>query len=231
MVNKKLIEMTKRQMDAKLPPRQKIQSKIQNLNLERLVDFCGVNLQRGDKEAIYDVFYLIDHSPQDFYQRNNQGRIQIKNHRVVYLDMGNDVIQEMSKNNLNQLPDSFGNLTNLEVLNLYNTNLNQLPDSFGNLTNLQRLYMDCNPNLNQLPDSFGNLTNLQVLYVRENYLNQLPDSFGNLTNLEVLDLSDNNLNQLPDSFGNLTNLQRINMKRNPLNKDSKKTLDKLKGYY
>jgi len=62
------------------------------------------------------------------------------------------------------LPDTIGNLENLQELNLaYCRNLAGLPDTIGNLENLQNLNLaDCR-SLAGLPDTVGDLKNLQTL--------------------------------------------------------------------
>ncbi|MDD9855846.1 MAG: leucine-rich repeat domain-containing protein [Gammaproteobacteria bacterium] len=103
----------------------------------------------------------------------------------------------------------------LRLLNLYGRELSYLPESIGNLTNLEHLYLG-NNDLIVLPDSVGDLTNLKVLYLWRNYFSELPDSIGNLANLEVLDLDHNLLSVLPESIGNLTNLKCLHLESNGL---------------
>ena len=122
---------------------------------------------------------------------------------------------DLSNNNLEHLPESIGNLTNLQILYLLSNELESLPESIGNLTNLQILYLHDN-NLESLPESIGNLTNLQDLDLNENDLESLPESIGNLTNLQELRLSQNDLESLPESIGNLTNLQYLDLSFNNL---------------
>jgi Leucine-rich repeat (LRR) protein len=118
-------------------------------------------------------------------------------------------------NNLSSLPESFGNLQHLQGLDLSYNNLSSLPESFGNLQHLQGLVL-YNNNLSSLPESIGNLQNLQRLYLYNNNLSSLPESIGNLQNLKVLDLDNNNLSSLPESFGNLQNLQRLDLSGNTI---------------
>ena len=80
--------------------------------------------------------------------------------------------------------------------------LTELPDSLGQLTQLQRLILRGN-RLTALPDSLGQLTQLWHLFLSDNQLTALPDSLGQLTQLRSLDLSNNRLTVLPDSLGQL----------------------------
>jgi len=113
------------------------------------------------------------------------------------------------------IPESFGNLSSLESLDLPGNRLINLPESFGNLSNLSSLKMR-NNQLDSLPYSFGNLSNLSSLDLSGNGLTSLPDSFGDLSNLSSLDLHFNELTSLPYSFGNLSRLESLNLLFNQL---------------
>jgi len=96
------------------------------------------------------------------------------------------------------------------------TNVETLPDSIGNLTNMKELTLSYTK-LQTLPDSIGKLTNLVALDLHANKLQTLPDSIGNLTNLGRLDLNNNNLQTLPDSIGKIKNPDlKINVGYNKL---------------
>ncbi|MBQ9683370.1 MAG: WG repeat-containing protein [Neisseriaceae bacterium] len=116
-------------------------------------------------------------------------------------------------NNLTTLPESIGQLQNLQKLSLsYYDNLTTLPESIGQLQNLQKLYLICK-NLTTLPESIGQLQNLQELYLTGcKNLTTLPESIGQLQNLQKLYLADcKNLTTLPESIGQLQNLQKLNL--------------------
>jgi Leucine-rich repeat (LRR) protein len=134
----------------------------------------------------------------------------------------------LSCSQLQSLPDSFGNLANLTVLGLSNNQLQSLPNSFVNLGKLTKLWLN-NNQLQSLPDSFGNLGKLTELWLSHSQLKSLPDSFGNLANLTDLALSNNQLKSLPDSFGNLGNLTILLLSYNNLQSlpDSFGNLEKL----
>ena len=119
------------------------------------------------------------------------------------LDLGNgvwgyeDKFNGAKENAFSALPDSFGNLSNLQTLYLNRTQITTLPDSFGNLSNLQMLDLNFT-HITSLPDSFGNLSNLKTLSLRRTPITTLPESFGNLSNLQWLWLDDTPLyNKLP----------------------------------
>ncbi|MCP4221171.1 MAG: hypothetical protein GY765_41460 [bacterium] len=125
---------------------------------------------------------------------------------------------DLSGNQLTKFPDSIGNLTQLESLNLSGNQLTKFPDSIGNLTQLKSLNLKDNQ-LPKLPDTIGNLTQLGELNLSINCLSKLPESIGNLTKLVYLSLTKNNLNDLPTSFGALTELWKLFLNGNPLNPD------------
>ncbi|MGD2183457.1 COR domain-containing protein [Lusitaniella coriacea] len=131
------------------------------------------------------------------------------------LKLGYEYGKGGERNQLRELPEFLGNLTQLQQLHLSSNQLTQLPDFLGNLTQLQRLYLNFNQ-LTQLPDFLGNLTQLQRLYLSSNQLTQLPEFLGNLTQLQQLDLNFNQLTQLPEFLGNLTQLQQLDLNFNQL---------------
>ena len=96
-----------------------------------------------------------------------------------------------------------------------NQQLMQLPDNFGQLTELRSLYLEWN-NLTQLPDSFSQLSNLTILSISNNYLDSFPTYFSNLTNLTFLDLSNNQLTSIPGSIDNLENITHLWLFNNQL---------------
>jgi hypothetical protein len=132
-------------------------------------------------------------------------------------NLSNLQVLSLHLNKLTGLPNTIGNLINLQVLKLGRNKLAGLPDSIGNLVNLQELWLDDN-RLTGLPDSIGNLRNLQQLYLHYNQLTHLPGTFGNLVNLQSLLLGHNQLAVLPESIGNLRKLQHLGLSSNQLTK-------------
>ena len=109
------------------------------------------------------------------------------------------------------LPESIGNLSNLQHLDLSNTQISSLPESIGNLSNLQYLDLD-GTLISSLPESIGNLSSLQYLYLCYTNISSLTDNIGNLSSLKYLDLSHTNISSLPESIGSLLNLQDLDLR-------------------
>ncbi|KAL2623475.1 hypothetical protein R1flu_003680 [Riccia fluitans] len=152
-----------------------------------------------------------------------------------------------------ELPSSFGHLTGLRYLSISGCKVTSIPDSFRNLTSLQvleveriigrqvipirsfrqlrslnmtcwaiadladvfrelialeKLELHCK-GCSKLPATLGNLTLLKKLSVKCP-VKVLPDSLGNLTNLEHLEL-EYPIQSLPASCSNLTRLGTLNL--------------------
>ena len=96
-----------------------------------------------------------------------------------------------------------------------NAQLNSLPESFGDLSELAFLYLEWN-SLTSLPTSFSQLTSLVSLTINNNWLTNLPDDFGNLSQLFFLDLGYNQLASVPESICHLDNLLYLYLFNNQL---------------
>lgn len=77
------------------------------------------------------------------------------------------------------LPDSIGNLTNLQILNLSSTKISTLPDSIGNLVSLQNLYLN-STKIRTLPKKIGSLPCLKTLVLEDDSLTELPEELLSL---------------------------------------------------
>lgn len=109
---------------------------------------------------------------------------------------------------LTRLPESLGQLTDLESLDLSNNDLRELPMFLGQLKQLRSLFIDHNQ-LSEWPESLSQLWHLVILHVSGNQLTTLPESLGRLTRLQELILWRNNLKTLPEEIGQLTELRAL----------------------
>jgi internalin A len=116
---------------------------------------------------------------------------------------------------LTELPESLGQLTQLQSLNLSRNNLTVLPDWLGQLTQLQSLRLLGN-RLTTLPESLGQLTQLRSLDLDNNQLTALPESLGQLTQLTSLEIANNKALILPQWLGQLTQLRFLRLNANDL---------------
>ena len=89
-----------------------------------------------------------------------------------------------------------------------------LPESFGNLINLERF--DPGNNIGYLPASFGKLSKLKTLIIRNSTFTEIPMVLTELHNLKTLDLWDNKFADVPNELTNLKSLDLIRFNNNPL---------------
>ncbi|KAK1294000.1 hypothetical protein QJS10_CPA16g00433 [Acorus calamus] len=123
---------------------------------------------------------------------------------------------ELSGRQLRFLPEAFGRLRGLVVMNLSNNQLTVLPDSIAGLEHLQELNIASNL-LVYLPDSIGLLLNLKILNASGNKLKALPNSISHCKPLVELDVSYNELTFLPTNIGfELVHLQKLSIHLNKL---------------
>ncbi|KAF3772769.1 Disease resistance protein [Nymphaea thermarum] len=127
-----------------------------------------------------------------------------------YVTLDKVAVLDLSKK---ELPDSIGNMTKLEELDLNGCErLGALPASLGNMEDLTEL--DLNGMLERLPDQIGRMTKLEKLDLRFcKSLRTLPDSIGNMTNLVELDISFTGIEHLPGSIVYLEKLTTLRMMR------------------
>ncbi|XP_019437177.1 PREDICTED: plant intracellular Ras-group-related LRR protein 9-like [Lupinus angustifolius] len=122
----------------------------------------------------------------------------------------------LSGRGLRFLPEAFGRIPGLVVLDISSNVLSAIPDSIAGLENLEELNISSNL-LESLPDSIGLLQKLKFLYVSGNKLSALPDSICQCRSLVVLDASFNNLSYLPTNIGyELPNLEKLMIQLNKI---------------
>ena len=90
--------------------------------------------------------------------------------------------------------------SHVKALNLSNWEISKVPDSIGNLIELNHLILKDN-NLKNIPESISLLKNLETLELGNCQISSLPDSFGNLKKLKKLTIERNfKLNSIPNAI-------------------------------
>lgn len=132
------------------------------------------------------------------------------------------------------LISSFPILSNLKSLTLTNNGINNIPKDFGNLVNLQHLDLSGNKFNSQDSSlmSLKSLSNLKELNLCGNGLLVFPRVLKDMFSLTHLDLSNNYLSgSIPNWLQLLHNLQYLNLQSNMLSGQIPKFLNNISEVY
>ena len=141
-------------------------------------------------------------------------------------------ILEILGSNLTKIPKSIGNLVNLKKLEITESKLTDLPIELSSLTNLEYLTLIENK-FEKIPECISGMINLLSLVMSNNRISEIPIFINNLTKLRFLELDYNKITILPDIFNNLTNLEELILNNNnitgyiPINIATLNSLDTL----
>ena len=128
---------------------------------------------------------------------------------------------DLSDMELTELPESLGQLTQLQSLNLSSNQLTELPESMRHLGRLRQLMLSngekCGNPLCELPTCISQMVGLQELWIQGCKLQSIPDWLGGLSSLTDVFAFENELTNLPVSLGKLAKLEQIELGKNPLN--------------
>ncbi len=191
----------------------KIEMNIPDSEKKALVDF-NLSIPKLSKRRYRPSF----HHQGYFIQKGHITRLILKGLKLTCLpnsigNLKNLQRLELNDNHLNILPESFKDLKKLKYLNLNKNFFTSMPDSIGDLKELRHLELKGN-HLKNIPKSLQKLNNLEQLQLRGNKFTSLPDWIGNLKNLRYLILTSNQLSNLPESFKNLNNLEHLELDGN-----------------
>ena len=105
----------------------------------------------------------------------------------------------------------------LEVIDLHGNRLSSLPEGFGRLSRLTVLNLSRNKLGNSAFEIISRINSLKDLRLAENALEgTLPETISCIEDIELLDLQSNKLTELPSSLGKLSKLKTINVSNNRL---------------
>ncbi|TYH45971.1 hypothetical protein ES332_D11G303200v1 [Gossypium tomentosum] len=133
-------------------------------------------------------------------------------------------------NCLSSIPMSIFSLHGLVSIDLASSSLKgPIPDYFGNISFLEVLDLSFNKFNSSIPDSLYSLNHLRFLSLSFNYLvGKISSAIGNLSSLIHLDLSYNMLEgRLPTSLEDLCNLKEVNLSYNKIDQDISEILQSL----
>ncbi|KAI5853064.1 hypothetical protein DFP73DRAFT_534984 [Morchella snyderi] len=124
---------------------------------------------------------------------------------------------DMHNNMLISIPNNFGGLTELTVLNLSNNKLDyEALEIIFRIKTLVDLKLAKNGLEGELPSSISKLENLEILELQENKLDSLPSSLGELSKLHVLNIHANRLQDIPLQVLRNCQLQELTASSNRL---------------
>ncbi|CAI7844975.1 unnamed protein product [Closterium sp. NIES-53] len=114
---------------------------------------------------------------------------------------------------LASLPESFGELANLDRLSISGCSRFRLPGSFPALSSLRELKVKRCQALSPLPGDFGQLHALESLVLEEvGGITGLPESVGHLQRLQSLSINEwHDLSSLPTSLPHLSSLTHLHL--------------------
>ena len=111
-----------------------------------------------------------------------------------------------------EVPAAIGRLKQLRSLGLGGNDFDSLPDSIGDLTALESLQLDYCQSLDTLPKAIKKLSKLRALEASYTAaLEALPDEIGSLGALEVLTLTNGGLKKVPAALWKLSSLKRLDL--------------------
>ncbi|MBD3211353.1 MAG: leucine-rich repeat protein [Candidatus Lokiarchaeota archaeon] len=111
-------------------------------------------------------------------------------------------------------------LRNLKQIELYDNNIEILPNSIGELTQVRDLSIH-NNQLQDLPETFSQLKLLEHLDISWNNLEVIPREIFDMCSIKTINLSGNKIKTIPKSIKNLKNLKEIDISFNKIRTKSK----------
>lgn len=133
---------------------------------------------------------------------------------------------DMSRQELENVPDIFGQFINLVSINLLGNRIDTFPVALTTSKKLKELSLSSN-GLKIVGKEIGKLKDLRILILNFNKIEEIPKEIGNLRELLYLDLGDNQIRKFPNEIGKLQKLQELHVDDNLLSDEEKEKLQGL----
>jgi len=185
--------------------------------LQDIIDANNLNAEPLELGCDWQVYYSEDIISRQTW--NQEGRLT----EIILWGHENCMNGAQNQGIISVIPESIGNLSELELLIIQESSIESLPESIGDLINLRGLNLGYNYELTTLPESICNLQNLEGLSMEISGnpdwpdgggLTSLPENIGNLSSLNSLRIYQNRLTSLPESICNLPSSCDINLAYN-----------------
>ncbi|XP_066291360.1 malignant fibrous histiocytoma-amplified sequence 1 homolog [Branchiostoma lanceolatum] len=122
---------------------------------------------------------------------------------------------DLTGKDLDHIPPTVLQCTEIEVLKLSFNKLRTLPEGISRLAKLKYLWLDFNQ-FEEFPEVVCELTSLEHLYLSQNKLRHVSPRIGQLHNLKVLFLHKNELTKLPNQIFHITSIVDLHISENQL---------------
>ncbi|KAK4490979.1 hypothetical protein RD792_001700 [Penstemon davidsonii] len=196
----KYIWMTHAKVVGKMPERFTNLSSLEHLDL-------SANDMEGEIPS--GLFLLKNLSEVYLYKNRFSGSIP------PVIESLNMVEVDLAMNNLTgRIPEDFGKLEKLELLNLFSNNLyGEVPPSIGLIQSLKNFRVFKNDLSGILPPQMGNHSNLEAFEVSDNrFTGNLPDNLcAGRTLFGVVAFNNNLTGEVPKSLGNCQTLRTLQL--------------------
>ncbi|MCF6306821.1 MAG: Two component regulator three Y domain protein [Flavobacteriaceae bacterium] len=194
---------------------------MKNIQLTIVFTFLSFSLfaqiSTSEKQALQDLYTSTNGNSWNTTWDLNQPvsdwhGVTIKDDKVI-------IISLLFNNLEGTIPNSIGQLTNLENLELsFNKLEGTIPSEIGNLKSLKVLAFNGNNLFGSIPTTIGNLSSLNQLHLSSNQLTgTIPQSVTKLEYLEILNVFDNDLSgEIPSDLAHSKNLKQLIVAENNL---------------
>lgn len=117
--------------------------------------------------------------------------IELDNFPQQFYELDNLEVLVFCLGDIGEIPSDIAKLSNLKVLKSMKTNVTKLPPEIGQMDNLEKLIIAGRYSLDSIPKEISDIKNLKTLILWKNRLSYLPSELSDLNNLEFLNIGDN----------------------------------------